>query len=255
MSKALENLIGGNVIGSTGSDTSYVNKVFLGSTPVVKGKNVMSPTGVQYTQAARGGDITKSAADAKKDFFSWDDKTLNGFINRLGSYGFKNVSRITAKSMWDMAVDGASTWYAGSNGMQKITPEQYLQWYSKGQAGSGGSGNLPQKQVYLYDNATIKGLIDDTLNNVLGRKATSDENKQFFTKLKQMMNEGTVTTTEQKIVGGKKMNVSTTKPGFSKEAAAFEIEKQIKSGTAGQQEDYLQKKSLDFADFLSQLGG
>ena len=69
------------------------------------------------------------------------------------------------------------------------------------------------------------------------------------------MNEGTVTTTETKVVGGKKMNVSTTKPGFSKEAAALAIEEQIKSGTAGQKEDYLQKKSLDFADFLSQLGG
>ena len=261
-SQAFNNLVGENFglatsgasTGASSSLNSYINQVYVGSTPIVKGKKVMSPTGVQYTEATRGGDITKSAADAKKDFFSWDDKTLNGFINRLGSYGFKNVSRIIAKSMWDMAVDGASTWYAGSNGMQKVTPEQYLQWYSKGQAGS-GSENLPQKQVYLYDNATIKGLIDDTLNNVLGRRATSDENKQFFTKLKQMMNEGTVTTTEKKIVDGKKMNVSTTKPGFSKEAAALEIEKQIKSGTAGQQEDYLQKKSLDFADFLSQLGG
>lgn len=251
---ALDNLLGGNTTGdTTGGDTTYVNKVYLGSTPVVKGKKVMSPTGTQYTQATMGGDSTKTIADAKKDFFSWDDKKLNSFISRLSSYGFKNVSRITAKTMWDMAVDGASTWYAGSAGAQKITPDQYLQWYSKGQAGA--AERLPQKQVYLYDNATIKGLIDDTLTSVLGRKATSDENKQFFTKLKQMMNEGTVTTTETKVVGGKKMNVSTTKPGFSKEAAALEIENQIKSGTAGQKEDYLQKKSLDFADFLSQLGG
>lgn len=232
---------------------TYVNQVYLGSTPVVKGKKVTSPTGTQYTQIDTGGDITKSAADAKKEFYSWDDKKLNAFINRLSSYGFKNVTRITAQSMWDMAVDGASSWYAGSNGQRKITPEQYLQWYSKGEGGA--KENLPQKQVYLYDNATIKGLIDDTLTNVLGRKATADENKQFFTKLKQMMNEGTVTTTETKVVGGKKMNVSTTKAGFSKEAAAAAIEQQIKTGTAGQQEDYLQKKSLDFADFLSQLGG
>jgi hypothetical protein len=192
-------------------------------------------------------------ADAKKDFFSWDDKKLNSFISRLSSYGYKNVSRITAKAMWDMAVDGASTWYAGSAGAQKITPDQYLQWYSKGQTAT--AERIPQKQVYLYDNDAIKGIIDDTLTNVLGRKATADENKQFFTKLKDMINEGRVTTTETKVVNGKKMNVSTTTPGFSQEAGALEIEKQIKSGTPGQKEDYLQKKSLDFADFLSQLGG
>jgi hypothetical protein len=234
--------------------TVYTNKVYLGSTPVVKGKKVMSPTGTQYTELDTGGDLTRSVTDAKKDFFSWDDKKLNSFISRLSSYGYKNVSRITAKAMWDMAVDGASTWYAGSSGTQKVTPEQYLQWYSKGEGG-GGAERLPQKQVYLYDNDAIKGIIDNTLTNVLGRKATSDENKQFFTKLKEMINEGTVTTTTTKIVGGKKMNVSTTTPGFSQEAAAMEIEKQIKAGTPGQKEDYLQKKSLDFADFLSQLGG
>ena len=251
--RALDKLLGGNTTGDTTSGgTDYANKVYLGSTPIVKGKKVMSPTGTQYTQATTGGDLTSPIADAKKDFFSWDDKKLNSFISRLSSYGYKNVSRITAKAMWDMAVDGASTWYAGSAGAQKITPDQYLQWYSKGQ---GPAERLPQKQVYLYDNDAIKGIIDDTLTNVLGRKATADENKQFFTKLKDMVNEGRVTTTETKVVKGKKMNVSTTTPGFSKEAAAREIEKQIKSGTAGQQEDYLQKKSLDFADFLSQLGG
>ena len=251
---ALDNLLGGNTTGdTTGGDTTYVNKVYLGSTPVVKGKKVMSPTGTEYTQATMGGDLTRTVADAKKDFFSWDDKKLNSFISRLSSYGFKNVSRVTAKSMWDLAVDGASTWYAGSAGAQKITPDQYLQWYSKGQGAA--AERLPQKQVYLYDNDAIKGIIDDTLTNVLGRKATADENKQFFTKLKDMVNEGRVTTTETKVVKGKKMNVSTTTPGFSQEAAAREIEKQIKSGTAGQQEDYLQKKSLDFADFLSKLGG
>jgi hypothetical protein len=255
MSGALDNLFGGKSGTTTGSDTTYVNKVFLGSTPVVKGKKVMSPTGTQYTSATTGGDITRTIADAKKDFFSWDDKKLNSFISRLSSYGYKNVSRITAKAMWDMAVDGASTWYAGSAGTQKVTPDQYLQWYSKGEKGSGTAERLPQKQVYLYDNDAIKGIIDNTLTNVLGRKATSDENKQFFAKLKEMINEGTVTTTTTKVVGGKKMNVSTTTPGFSQEAAAMEIEKQIKAGTPGQKEDYLQKKSLDFADFLSQLGG
>jgi hypothetical protein len=249
---ALDNLLSGKS-GSTTDSTGYVNKVFLGSTPVVKGKKVMSPTGMQYTQIDSGGDNTKTIAEAKKSFYSWSDKELNSFIGKLSSYGYKNVTRVTAQAMWDMAVDGSSAWYSGSNGTKKITPDQYLQWYSKGTGAA--EEKLPQKQVYLYDNNTIKAIIDDTLNSVLGRKATSDENKQFFTKIKEMINSGTVTTTTTKVVNGKKMNVSTTTPGFSKEAAALEIQKQIKAGTPEQQTDYLQKKSLDFGDFLSQLGG
>lgn len=198
-------------------------------------------------------DSTSTILEAKNSFYNWSDKYLNSFVNRLGSYGYKNVSRIQAKQLWDMAVDGASSWYLGSNKSRKVTPEQYLQWNSK--STGGGQENLPLKQVYLYDDATVKGLINDTLDNVLGRKATADENKQFFGKVKKMMNEGTVNTTETKVVGGRKMRVSTTKPGFSREAASAAIEKDIKTGTASQQADYKQKKSLDFADFLSKLEG
>jgi hypothetical protein len=239
-------LEGGGSNGFVGTD------VYLGSYKTTPSTSV-SPTGTTYKN--KGGlviDKTASILEAKKSFYNLTDKEINSFISRLGSYGYKNVNRIQAQSMWEMAVDGASAWYKQSNGTRKVTPEQYLQWSAPSKS---GTENLPQKQVYLYDNNAIKEIIDDTLNNVLGRKATSDENKQFFTKLKQMMNEGTVTTTETKVVGGKKMNVSTTKAGFSKESAALEIEKQIKAGTPGQKEDYLQKKSLDFADFLSQLGG
>jgi hypothetical protein len=153
--------------------------------------------------------------------------------------------------MWDMAVDGSAAWYNGSGGTRKVTPEQYLQWNSKGQ---GNAPALPQKQVYLYDKATIQGLIDDTLSSVLGRKATADENKQFYTAIQGMINEGTVTTTKEVIdkTTGKKVSQSTTTPGFTKEKAAAMIEKELKTNAS---EDYLQKKSLDFADFLSQLGG
>lgn len=250
---ALDNLFSGSTTGGTADSTVYTNQVYLGSTPVVKGKKITSPTGTQYTQATTGGDITKSITDAKKSFYSWDDKQLNSFMGRLSSYGYKNVTRVTAQAMWDMAVDGASAWYAGSNGTRKVTPEQYLQWYSKGQGAA--AENLPQKQVYLYDNVAIKGIIDDTLTNVLGRKATADENKQFMAKLKEVINEGTTTTTTTKMVNGKKTSVSTTTPGFSQARAAKIIEEDIKKGTPGQQQDYLEKKSLDFADFLSQLGG
>jgi hypothetical protein len=244
---ALEDLLAGKAntttVGTTGGD------VYLGSTKY-KASVTTSPTGGTYNIPAGATDNTSSILDAKNQFYNWTEPELNGFINRLSSYGFKGVNRVTAKSMWDMAVDGASSWYRGSGGKQKVTPEQYLQWNSKGQ---GDTAALPQKQVYLYDKATIQGVIDDTLTSVLGRKATADENKQFYTAIQGMINEGTVTTTKTVVdkATGKKVSQSTTTPGFTKEKATAMIEEELKTNAS---EDYLQKKSLDFADFLSQLG-
>lgn len=225
---SLANLMGGGSVGGAGQ---YANRLFV---------------------SEKAGVMT--AADAKASFYKWTDKQLNAFIKTLGSYGIKNVTPAKAEQMWIMAVDGASTWYSKSGGTKQITPEQYIKWNSKPTATT-TAPNLPQKQVYLYDKATIQGLIDDTLSSTLGRKATDDENKQFYTAIKAMIDEGTVTTTATKVVNGKKTLVSTTTPGFSQEAAAAAIQEKIKTGTVSQQQDYLQKKSLDFGDFLSQLGG
>jgi hypothetical protein len=244
---ALDDLLSGKSSGGTNG-----TQVYLGPG---KGKKTVSTSGqyVGSTFQPVTQEITMettSIADAKNNFYNWSDGQLKSFINQLGSYGYKNVSNITAKAMWDMAVDGSAAWYNGSGGTRKITPEQYLQWNSKGM---GDKPALPQKQVYLYDKATIQGLIDDTLSSVLGRKATADENKQFYTAIQGMINEGTVSTTKEVVdkATGKKMSQTTTKPGFSQEAAKAMIEKELKTNAS---EDYLQKKSLDFADFLSQLG-
>lgn len=61
-----------------------------------------------------------------------------------------------------------------------------------------------------------------------------------------MIDEGTVRTT--KMVNG--TQVTTTKPGFSTEKATAAIESELKTKSA---EDYKQKQSLDFGDFLAQL--
>lgn len=248
MGNALDALMGGKSTGGTSGTQVYLGPGRGTKTVSTSGTYVGStfqPTTKEIVME------TTSIADAKNNFYNWSDAQLNSFINQLGSYGYKNVSRITAKAMWDMAVDGSAAWYNGSGGTRKVTPEQYLQWNSKGQ---GNAPALPQKQVYLYDKATIQGLIDDTLSSVLGRKATADENKQFYTAIQGMINEGTVTTTKEVIdkTTGKKVSQSTTTPGFTKEKAAAMIEKELKTNAS---EDYLQKKSLDFADFLSQLGG
>ena len=85
-----------------------------------------------------------------------------------------------------------------------------------------------------------------TVSDTLGREATESELTHFYTVIKDMMDEGTVRTTKK--VGG--VTVSTTTPGFSTEKATAAIESELKTTSS---EDYLQKQSLDFADFLGKL--
>ena len=201
----------------------------------------MKKTGKEITVPV----TTATIADAKKMFVN-DAALRSRWTATLKKYGLESANPLAARTMWDMAVEGAADWYQTSGGKQKVTPEQYVGWYAKGKEKK-DEPNLPQRQVYMYDKATVLDLIDRTLQNTLGRKATADENKSFYTAIQDMIEEGTVTTTKTQInpITGKKEMVTTTKPGFSQERAQSYIESQV-IGT----EDYKQKMSLDFADFL-----
>lgn len=240
---ALDNLKGG--ISGTGTTASVVGNVYLGQQEEAA-RQVASPTGGVYTIPARKADKTMTIADAKKDFYSWDDKKLAKFKGVLAAAGFTDVSNVTAATMWDMAVDGASTWYANSDGQRKITPEEYVLWYAKDKGFGAANKPTTTRNVYLYDKAQVNELVTNKVSEVLGRNATADEMKHFYTVIKGMIDEGTVTTT--KVVNG--VSTVTTKPGFSTEAAKAKIESELKKSSP---QDYQEKKSLDFADFLGQL--
>ena len=91
-------------------------------------------------------------------------------------------------------------------------------------------------------------MIDDTLKTSLNRKATDSETKEFYTAIQKMIDEGTVTTTKR--VGGK--TISETKPGYSKEKAQALITEKLKTDSP---QDFQEKQSLDFGDFLAKLKG
>jgi hypothetical protein len=240
---ALDKLKGG--ITSSGTTASTVNSVYLGVQDEAS-RQVASPTGGVYTIPAMKTDKVMDKTEAKNSFYSWDDKRLNQFKATLAAAGFDNVSNVTAAAMWEMAVDGASTWYANSNGARKITPEEYVMWYAKDKGLSGGNKTTTSRNVYLYDKAQVNELVTGKVNEVLGRNATADEMKHFYTVIKGMIDEGTVSTT--KMVNG--VSTTTQKPGFSAESAKAKIEAELKKSSP---QDYQEKKSLDFADFLGQL--
>lgn len=170
------------------------------------------------------------------------EKRFNAALRR---YGFGDVNPATGQQYWEMAVKGAADLWQKSGGRRQVTPEQYLAWSAK------TTGGKPKtsisKQVYMSDPATVRELINTTVENTLGRKATKAEMDDFYGAIQKMMQEGTVTTSKTRVRNGVPETVVTQKQGFSQAKAEQFIEKRL-GQTA--QEDVAQKKSLDFIDFL-----
>lgn len=235
-SSAFNTLVAGS--GTTGS---VAGKVYVG--PGTSKTITMKKTGQKIEVVSDN----MTTFEAKKKYLE-DSKVESGWLFTLKKNGYGDVSPIKAKALYDLAVDGASKFYVGSGGTRKITPEQYLQWYAKDEGVLGGGGPTVSVQKYLFQPEEIQSLIDDTLKTSLNRKATDSEKKEFYTAIQKMIDEGTVTTTKR--VGGK--TISETKPGYSKERAEAFITEKLKTDSP---QDFQEKQSLDFGDFLGRLKG
>lgn len=249
MSEAF-NKLKGKTGGASTTGAYAPGTVYLGSENVAAGTTT-SPTGVTYKTKATVVDIAPTVTDAKKMYIT-DPAFRAKWDAQVRAAGFESNDPIKSRMLWEMAVDGAADWYATSDGAQKVTPQQYLQWYSKNQGV--GKQNLPSRQVYMYTPESVNALIDKTLTDTFGRKPTASEQKEFFTAIQKMINEGTVTTTKERInpKTGKKESYTVTTPGYSQEKAEAMITEKIK---AENPQDYMEKKSLDFADFLFGMRG
>lgn len=229
-----------------------LNNLKNGKSGSTAGQVYVGPGGKKTITFKRSGtqvqveSTTTSANDLKSSYYT-DPTVEANWMKTLSKYGYGTTDPLKAESLFMLAVDGAAGWYQKSNGARQITPEQYLQWYAKNQ---GVGDNKPSVSVskYLFQPEEIQSLIDDTLKSVLGRKATESENKEFYTAIQAMIEQGTVTTTKK--VGGK--TISETKPGYTKEKAQALIKKSIAEKSP---QDLAEKQSLDFADFLAGLGG
>jgi hypothetical protein len=230
-----------NKLGGTSGVTA--GQVYVGKGKGAPQSKSVGVGGISYYEL---GD-TETAASLKSKYYA-DPLVEAKWSRTLSKYGYGNVDPLKAAAIYELAVDGASDWYVKSKGSRLVTPEQYLQWYAKNQGV--GDSNKPKVSVqkYLFQPEEIQSLIDDTLKSVLGRKATDSENKEFYTAIQGMINAGTVTTTKK--VGGK--TVTETKPGYTKEKAQALIKKSVEEKAP---QDLAEKQSLDFADFLSGLGG
>ena len=241
-----------NNYGQSASTGSLVNKVFVGS----QGPKEVKLKRGGGTISVPAGDKTETIAEAKRRYLT-DPKLQSSWLALLSKNGFE-TDPLQARALWEISVDGASDWYSTSNGQQKITPQQYLTWYSRGQKKKAPA--LPTRQIYQVPEEQIMSDIDTVAQKVLGRTISDvDKAEEWYTDLvkgiNKMYQKGTVTTVKEVTnpkTGKKEKQVIQT-PGFSKEGIQERIETTVRGAAPV---DVERKERVDFTKWLfSQTGG
>ena len=244
-----------NNLGEQGSAGSYINQVYLGRQefPGVKGtlRGKKVDTGKIYS------DKTLTTQQAKALYLT-DPAVENAWLQTLKKNGVDlTQDKIKARAMWELSVDGASDWFATSNGVQKITPEQYLGWYLGGQK---KAPKIPSRSIYQYSPEQLDAKANEIAQDVAGRVITDADKsatwyKNLMSSLNEMVMQGTVTEPTKKVRNpktGKMENVSIQRPEVTTESIAQKITGAIKEADP---ESVKRKQDLDIEKwFLSQRG-
>jgi hypothetical protein len=222
MSDAYSNL-DSSLSGETGFAGAYTNQVYLGG----QGSKEVRMKRSGKTITVPGGDRTLTTQQAKSLYLT-DPNIEKQWLQILQRNGLP-TDKIKARAIWDLSVDGASDWYATSNGKQKITPEQYLGWYA-GSSKKAGGPSLPSRQVYQYAPEQLAAKIDETAQSILGRAITdTDKTASWYKDLNKALNkmvmQGTVTTVKKvrNPKTGKMEKVTIQKPEVTTEAITQQI--------------------------------
>jgi hypothetical protein len=245
-----------NNYGNTASAAgTYVNKVYLGSQKV-PGYTTQSPTGGTYTVESTSKDLTETITQAQARYLT-DAQLREKWNTSLRKNGF-DTDPLQARALWDLSVAGASDWYSTSNGQQKITPEQYLGWYSSGKK-KGQAPRVPSRSIYQYSPEQLDAKANEIAQDIAGKAITEADRsanwyKNLMSSLNEMVMQGTVTTT-QKVRNpktGKMENVTIQKPEVTTEAITQKISSAIKEADPA---SIQRKQDLDIENwFLSMRG-
>lgn len=246
---ALDSNLSGAGLGTAGA---YVNQVYLSSkeVPAVKGvvRGQKIDTGKGYQ------DVTISTFDAKRKYLT-DPELRKSWEAKLRILG-ESINPVKARALWNTAVDGASDWYSTSNGQQKVTPFQYLDWYL---GGTKEKDNIPSRQIYAPTIDMINADIDTIAQKTLGRTIQdADKDTDWYQDLVKGINKlyqkGTVTTVETVTnpKTGKLETVTKQTPKFSKEQVEEKITTTLE---VADPESLERKRRLDGIKWLYSMGG
>jgi hypothetical protein len=180
----------------------------------------------------------QDVASAKKrfDILMPDERNrLQGIMDSTYGKGKWKYSDLT--SGWNDAVDNSASYW--SNYGNAITVFDAFERLAQSRAsygltmgnkvlseGAGGTSTQVQKTVRITDPSTARGLIDQTLNNYLGRNATADEQVAFMKALSVQEKANPTITRQTSTTSGKSTSSSSVTTGgfdpatFAKEYAA-----------------------------------
>lgn len=228
-SSAYQALIGGGaVVGPGGVSTGLV---YLGG------------SSKDYSRDSMGGpvDKTDTVDNQIAQYYKWTTKERNDFQKELNSLGY-DATFEKLPSIWSNAVNDASRYYTASNGKTKITPRDILKLY----APSKNTGPSVSISVQNVDPATLNKRINNSLQDLLGRKATDEEQAKIINILKPMLQKGTKTVTTR--TGNVSRSVTT--PGVSEAMIEEKITEFAKETSP---EDYQRQKAFGFNNEMKKI--
>ena len=205
-------------------------------------------TNIVSRAAAQGVTIDQTFTPKAVDFWSTlDSKEMTAIASYLKKLG-KPV-----KSKADL-LDTISAYfpeaYKATNidGVISSLKDQIIVGFS----GDQNEPKLPTKQITEVDPAVINSIVRSVYQNRLGRNEKPEELAADVEAANKMIQAGQVATT--KVVDGK--TVTTYTPAFSQARLEESIGQKIETATdPSLKQDYLEKQSLDFMDFLNGLRG
>ncbi len=228
-STALQGLMGGGaVVGPGGVSTGLV---YLGG------------SSKDYSRDSMGGpvDKTDTVDNQIAQYYKWNDKERSDFQKKLNGLGY-DATFDKLPSIWANAVNDASRYYTASNGKTKITPEDILKLY----APSKNAGPSVSISVQNVDPATLNKRINNSLQDLLGRKATDEEQAKIINIIKPMLQKGTKTVTTR--TGNVSRSVTT--PGVSEAMIEEKITEFAKETSP---EDYQRQKAFGFNNDMKKI--
>lgn len=204
------------ILSGGGSTGGVAGEVYVGKTEAV------IPVGKGRGRTKIKIDKTETLADALSKAYTWSEEERKAFVAKARALGYTDVTDVTSPNLWAMAVNGAAEWYKNSNGQVKLTPEEYLEWYSKGK---GAGGPEVSKTITEYDAPTIRDWINNGLQARFGRTFESlddQERSMLFQAVKDYADKAAVTISKRG-PGGE--TITTVKPGATTVGAQEVIER------------------------------
>ncbi len=185
--------------------------------PVDPGTEGLVWMGPKWTK----GDDMITMDVASNLWFKADNATRAEYIKKMeAAYGTRITSAPQALNQWKGLIQTVGAYQKALN--EKVSPDQILDQYigmQLSKPGGGGAGGY-SKVVDLTNPADAEVLVNNSLNQYLGRDATDDERNVFLKTLNAVERKNPIVTTQTSRSGGTNPQQVAKEFALSQETAA-----------------------------------